>query len=124
MASLDDLGTRVLRKLKVLGANETPSPEDLALANEKLRTAHYALEVERIVRWTLNDIPPQVENAYVLLGAYEAADDFTVPKEPTWFLQGMRQVQAWVHIPAQPDAVTWFGETCGPWRHDYGGPWC
>jgi hypothetical protein len=98
-----ELAVRVLRKIKVLGANETASAEDLAVATQSVLDAHNALEVQRLTRWTLQDIPRQVELGYVLMAAYLAADEFVVPKEPEWMGQGLRTVQAFVHIPLERD---------------------
>lgn len=99
----ENLGVRVLRKIKVIGALDPAEAEDMAVALEKIDAAHQALIVERICQWTLADIPRSVEEAYVLLAAYLAADDFTLPKDANWWLQGMRQAQANANIaPAGP----------------------
>lgn len=51
------------------------------------------------MRWTLADIPPEVEEAYVLCGAALGASDWGAPADPGWFPSGLRMVQTFVHIP-------------------------
>lgn len=104
MTTAAELAERVLRKLKVLGAVETASPEDLNVAMQAVTDAHNTLDGHRLLRWTLQDIPKQVDLGYVLMAAYLCADDFVVPKDPGWMVQGMGVVQTFVNIPAD----------CGP----------
>ncbi len=66
---------------------------------QALRSAHYALSAEGLVQWTLADIPRELEEAYVLCGASIAAQDWGAPASPTWFADGLRMVQTYVHIP-------------------------
>lgn len=96
----EELAVRVLRKIKVLGANETASAEDIRDALQAVKDAHAALQVQDLVRWTLADIPAEAEVGYVLMASYLAADDFVVPKDEAWMGQGLRHIQALVHIPA------------------------
>jgi hypothetical protein len=105
MATQQELATRILRRLKVLDPLETASPEDLALASEKLRAAHYLLSAEGLLRWTLADIPPFAEEAYVLIGSALAADDFSVARDPEWISVGVRMIQRGVHIPVSDETL-------------------
>lgn len=51
------------------------------------------------MRWTLADIPPEVQEAYVLCGAALGAADWGAAADATWFPAGLRMVQAFVHLP-------------------------
>lgn len=95
----NELAARILHKLRVLDPLEPAGADDLAKALEKLSAAHYALRSQGLARWTLQDIPEEVQEAYVYLGAALAAPDYGAPADPTWGLQGLRMVQAFVHIP-------------------------
>jgi hypothetical protein len=106
MATVEELAVRVLKKIKVLGATETANDDDRAEAVQAIKDAHYALSVETVLRWTLADIPKEVEMPYVLIGAFYAADAFSVPRDPQWWPMGVKQVQAFVHIPLEDDEVT------------------
>lgn len=101
MATPDEIAARALRRLKVLGASETAAPEDLALALQRVTDAHNALDTQKLLRWTLNDIPQQVELAYEQMAAYLAADDFVQAKDAAWMAQGFTQVQSFVQIPVR-----------------------
>lgn len=109
-----ELAVRMLRKVKVLGATETASAEDLAVAVQAVTDAHAVLNVAGLLRWTLADIPREVELAYVLIAAHLAADEFVVPKEPGWMVSGVGMVQQYVHLPL-PAA----GADCGAVYADY-----
>jgi hypothetical protein len=89
----------VLHKLKVLDPSQAASASKLVKALEKLSAAHYALRAEGLVRWTLQDIPEEVQEAYVMLAAALAADDYGAPANPGWGPGGLRMVQAFVHVP-------------------------
>lgn len=95
----EQLATRILRKIKVADPQDAADPDDLAVALEKLQAAHFALRAEGLVRWTLADIPPEVQEAYVMCAAALAAEDFGAPVAPDLWLRGLRLVQAYVHIP-------------------------
>lgn len=99
MATQAQLATRILHKLRILDPLETESSEDGALALEKLKAAHYTLKAQGLVRWTLADIPDFAEEAYVLIGAYLAADVFSQVKDPEWMVMGVRIVQSGIHVP-------------------------
>lgn len=64
-----------------------------------MRAAHYELSAQGLTRWTLADIPPEVEEAYVMLGAANAAQDWGSPADPGWRPAGLRMVQTFVHVP-------------------------
>jgi hypothetical protein len=83
----------------VLDPQEAATPDDLAKAVEKLKAAHFALRAQGLTRWTLQDIPPEVQEAYVLLGAALAAADYGAPADPGWWPAGLRLVQTAVHVP-------------------------
>lgn len=103
MATPAEIAVRALRRLKVLGASETASPEDLALALQRVTDAHNVLDTQNLLRWTLNDIPMQVEMAYEQMVSYLAAGDFVQAKDSAWMAQGIGQVQAFVQLrPAGP----------------------
>lgn len=100
MATLNELGTRVLQKLRVLAANEAPASADLLKAVEKIKAAHYAFGVQQLVRWTLNDIPPAAEEPYVMMGAYLAANDFESQADPVWPVMSTTELQRMANLPA------------------------
>lgn len=95
----EQLATRILRKIKVCDPQDAPDADDLAVALENLQAAHFALRAEGLVRWTLADVPNEVQEAYVLCGASLAAEDFGAPVAPDLWLRGLRMVQTFIHIP-------------------------
>jgi hypothetical protein len=99
MATPAELAVRVLRKLRVIGASETASAEDLDLAIEGLGEAHSAVEVAGLSDWTLDTIPENCEVGYVMMAAYLRADEFLQPKDPAMMVMGMRQIQGYVYVP-------------------------
>lgn len=103
MATPADIATRALRKLKVLGATETASAEDLALSTQSVTDAHNVWSGQGLTRWTLDTIPQEVELAYVLMSAYLAAPDFVQPQDPAWPGQAAAMVQTFVNLPTTGD---------------------
>lgn len=101
MATLtqNELAARILHKLRVLDPLEPAKPDDLVKALEGLEAAHSAFKVEGLVRWTLVDIPEEVQMPYVLMGAALCASDYGAPADPGWSTGAMRAVAAFVHIP-------------------------
>lgn len=95
----NELAARVLHKLKIVDPRQVASADKLAKAVEKLQAAHYELRSQGLVRWTLNDVPEEVQEAYVMLAAALAADDYGAPANPTWAPAGLRMVQTFVHVP-------------------------
>lgn len=108
MSTPDVIATRALRKLKVIGALETPSAEDLALAIEGVGDAHSALALQGLLRWTLDTIPNDLDLAYELMAAYIKAPDFVQPQQPEWMATGVGLVQQFVYLPTSGD--TWAQE--------------
>jgi hypothetical protein len=105
MIDIDTIALGALRKIKAVSGPEPAADEDMDIARHKALSAHSAIAVQGLLRWTLRDIPDDLLEAYILLTAFFAADDFTLPKDATWWPQGMGMVQAYVQVPAQP--------TCG-----------
>lgn len=98
--TLNALASRLLHKLQALDREAAAEGADLEKALEKLVAAHGVFKSEGLVRWTLEDIPVEVEEGYVLMGAALGADDFAAAApNPAWGQMGMRIVQAYVHIP-------------------------
>lgn len=96
----NELAARILHKLRVLDPQEPAEPDDLAKAVEKLEAAHALLRAEGLVRWTLQDIPPEAQEAYVLCGAALASSDYASPVDTsTFFAAGRRMVQTAIHVP-------------------------
>lgn len=103
MSTPSELATRALRKLKVIGATETASAEDLALMTQSVKDAHNVWSGQGITRWTLDTIPQEVDLAYVLFAAFLAAPDFVQPQEAAWPGQAMSIVQTFVCLPMAGD---------------------
>ena len=99
MATVTQLGTRVLGKLKILDPTETPNAADQAKAEEKIRAAHALIKGEGLLQWTLSDIPDFAEEPYVLIASALAADDFNAPKDADWIALGVRLIQRGVYLP-------------------------
>lgn len=106
MATVTQLATRVLGKLKILDPTESPNAADLAKAEEKIKAAHALVKGEGLLRWTLADIPDYAEEPYVLIAAWFAADDFNSPKDPEWVALGVRLIQRGVHQEIANDDYT------------------
>lgn len=98
MATKRELAPKVLRKLMVLAAGEAPSADDQLLAEEKLEAVHAALQVDDLVRWTLQDIPRFAEEPYILMAAFMAAADFERQPDSGMWAVGLRQIQAGVAL--------------------------
>ena len=100
---LSALANRLLVKLQVRDKADPPvaaGDADFDKAVEKLRAAHGVFKGEGLVRWTLEDIPEDVQEGYVLMGAALGGDDFAAAApNPAWAQMGMRIVQAYAHIP-------------------------
>jgi hypothetical protein len=97
---LNALASRLLHKLQVLDRAAAAEGADLDKALEKLVAAHGVFKSEGLVQWTLADIPLEVEEGYLLMGAALGADDFSAPApNPAWPQMAMRIVQAYVHVP-------------------------
>lgn len=98
--TLNALASRLLHKLQVLDKAEAASGADLDKALEKLVAAHGVFKSEGLVRWTLEDIPVEVQEGYLLMAGALGADDFaSAVNGANWPVMGMRILQAYVHIP-------------------------
>lgn len=106
MTAPSELAERALRKLKVIGATETASAEDLALMTQSVRDAHNVWAGQGVLRWTLDSIPQEVELAYVLFGAYLAAPDFVQPQEAAWPAQALAIVNTYISLPMTGDVYS------------------
>ena len=93
MATIDELGTKVLQKLGVVAADEAPEPSDLAKAVEKVKAAHYAFGVQELAPFTLSDIPTYAEEPYVQMGAFLAAYDFEKQPDASWAALSTTELQ-------------------------------
>lgn len=98
MATLEDLAPRVLRKLAVLGAEETPTSPDFVLMLDKLRAVHALLKGERLLQWTMGDIPDFAEEPYVLIAAYLSTDEFNKQPRPDWLQAGIRSIESGINV--------------------------
>jgi hypothetical protein len=70
------IATNALVELGVMAADETPSPEDQALALGKVQVVHDSLVAQSFVRWTIGAIPQAVSEEYVKLTASLLASSF------------------------------------------------
>lgn len=86
MASLADLGVRVLQRLAVISAVETPSAEDASKAQEKVTDAHTMLAALGLTRWTITNWPTYAVPALVECAAALAAPEFGIvgTAGPSW----------------------------------------
>lgn len=98
--TLTDLAIRSLRFMGVIGADETPSAEDMTTALEGVRDAHSYLKVEDLVQWTLNDIPDYAEKPYIMIAAWQSAPEFTVLRDDNWIAQGTIQLRRALNLRA------------------------
>jgi hypothetical protein len=104
-ATLNDLAIRVLRKIKVLGVGQTAAPEDLQVAQEKIRAAHASIRKDDRVRWTINDLPEAAEEPYVLMASFLAAPEFEEAADQSWWLWGEREINALIQTPKSGEPV-------------------
>ena len=96
MADITTLKSRTLEKIGFEGASETVSDSDSDKALIGLQSAHYELNTEGLLRWTMNDIPSQLEEPYVMLAAYNIGGEFGLPQSDTLYLKAMKQIRAFV----------------------------
>lgn len=76
MASVADLGVRVLQRLNVISAVETPSAEDAAKAQQKVTDAHTMLAALGHTRWTISAWPAYAVPALIECAAALASPEF------------------------------------------------
>lgn len=103
MATLADLGVRVLRRLAVISAVETPSSEDANLAQEKVTDAHTMLAAMGRTRWPLVAVPREAIPALVECAASLAAPEFGIMGNaaPQWDA-GVRMLARVTAVPYSP----------------------
>lgn len=99
-ATLTDLATRVLQKIGVLGVGQAAAPEDLSVAQQKVRAVHASIRKDDRVRWTINDLPEAAEEPYVMMAAFLAAPEFETAQDQNWWLWGEREITALVKTPS------------------------
>lgn len=98
MVALTDLADDVLRKLAVLGADQTAESDDTVRALDKLDSVHGFLKAEGLVRWTKNDIPDYAKEPYILMAAYLCTDLFEMQPRPDWWAGGLHMIQSAVNV--------------------------
>lgn len=100
-ATLAELAARTLKKIKVLGVGEPVSAEDQASAIEKLKAAHYSLDADDLLRWTLADIPKAAEEPYVAMAAFLLAPDFEVEPDGRLWTWGKAEIAKQVNLKSR-----------------------
>lgn len=103
MATLADLGVRVLKRLAVIGAVETASAEDAALAQQKVTDAHNMLAAMGKTRWPLLGTPDYAVPAVVECAAALAAPEYEIRGDdaPKW-LTGEMMLARLTAVPYSP----------------------
>ncbi len=75
--TLQDLKYRVLLKLGVVAAGDSPAPDDGATVELRYRSLHSLLTAEELADWNISeDIPDDFEAAIINMVAAECAGDF------------------------------------------------
>jgi hypothetical protein len=100
MAEITELVTRTLEKVGIQSAWETVSAADQNKALQALKSAHFDLSGKGLLLWSVNDIPEELEEPYVLMAAWYAGDEFGFPQDPlkTYEL-GLRLVRQYTCVP-------------------------
>ena len=80
--TLSDIATRALRRLGVVAADEAPAALDLAAVVVKAAAVHDGLVASARVGWADTAIPRAVGEEYVVLVAAHAASDFGKQADP------------------------------------------
>lgn len=117
-----DLKHAALRKLKVISASESATPEDFGLMGEKYTGLHAMLLRKSLVTWALaEDIPAEVEQPLIMMLAAFAADDFGVPEPRATILKSEGGLNLPAASPAERllRAVTAPSRVSGPVRAEY-----
>jgi hypothetical protein len=99
MAELSDLVTRTLEKVGIQSGFETVSADDQEKALTSLRSAHSELSTENLLRWSVNDIPTELEEPYVMMAAWYAGPDFGFPVDIAVHELGLRQIRKYAMTP-------------------------
>lgn len=98
MTDLSTLTNRVLEEVGVEGATEPSNYEDEQKALRGLKSAHYELDSEGLLRWTMSDIPSALEEPYVLLGAFYISNSFGQPQDGVGYARAMKQIRSCVMV--------------------------
>lgn len=98
-ATINDLATRVLQKLRVLSVGQTAYPEDMEIARQKIRAAHASFRKDERVRWTISSLPEAAEEPYVMLAAYLCAPEFRKQADQMWVTFAEREINAVIQTP-------------------------
>lgn len=104
-ATKADIGTRALRKLAVLAAEELPSAADGALAAEKVDAVHAYLGRRGMLRWTADSVPEWAAEGVVMMTAYYLAPEFGVAAGRILFDEGEALVCSGIQVPQQQAPV-------------------
>lgn len=105
MANKAELATRVLRKIKVLGAGQTADAEDQLIAEQKVAAVHASLKKDERVRWTLQDVPEAAEEAYVFMASFLAAPEFGAGIGPEVWTWGQQEITRLISTPRSGEAT-------------------
>ena len=97
-ATQANLAKRLLQKLGVIGAGETPSADDQAMALVKLRAVHASLKKDGMTRWTLGALPEFAEEPYISMGAFLAASEFSLKPEGGWWAYGHSEIASGIQL--------------------------
>jgi hypothetical protein len=77
--TLTQLKTRVLERLMVLAAGETPNADDAQLVERRYREVHDMLLVNDLASWAVEeDIPDNCATAMRMIVAYYCAPEFGI----------------------------------------------
>jgi len=75
--TLQELKYRVLLKLGVVAAGDSPNPDDSATVLMRYRALHNVLTVRDLTNWNISDdIPEEVEEPITMMTAAACARDF------------------------------------------------
>lgn len=96
MTDLTALTNRVLEEIGVEGATEASTYEDEQKALTGLKSAHYELDSESLLRWTMSDVPAALEEPYVLLGAFYSSRAFGMEQDAIGYARAFKQIRAYV----------------------------
>lgn len=91
MKAKADLRRRVLQSVKVLAIGQEPEPEDVALVDEMIDSAHAYLRTHGVATWTLDAIPDDVFAPLVQYVSGHAAVSFVGASEVVAYLALQRQ---------------------------------
>ena len=82
MVDFDTIATMALVELGVIASDETPSPTDQALMEDKVASGHAALDAQGVVWWQVGSVPRAFVEEYTKLTALAAATSFGKPAAP------------------------------------------